>query len=71
LANNYDIFLDGQRLLMIRNSVSESPPTQINEVLNWFDEPSPCHGGENEMTLAAGITRRDKCHKGLVSDLGS
>ena len=29
---------DGQRFLMIQNVESEQPATQINVVLNWFEE---------------------------------
>jgi eukaryotic-like serine/threonine-protein kinase len=36
---NYDISPDGQRFLMIKPSESaETAPTQINVVLNWFEE---------------------------------
>ncbi len=35
--NNYDITPDGQRFVMIK-SEQESAPTQINVVLNWFEE---------------------------------
>ncbi len=34
---NYDVSADGQRFLMIKAS-EEAPPTQINIVLNWFEE---------------------------------
>jgi len=34
----YDVSLDGQRFLMVRESQQEQPPTQINVVLNWFEE---------------------------------
>jgi serine/threonine-protein kinase len=35
---NYDISPDGQRFLMIKASEQESAETQINVVLNWFEE---------------------------------
>ncbi len=36
---NYDVSPDGQRFLMLRPSEQEaSAPTQINVVLNWFEE---------------------------------
>jgi Tol biopolymer transport system component/predicted Ser/Thr protein kinase len=36
---NYDVGPDGQRFLMIKSSESaEGAPTQINVVLNWFEE---------------------------------
>ena len=35
---NYAIAPDGQRFLMIKASEQEAPLTQINVVLNWFDE---------------------------------
>ena len=36
---NYDISLDGQRFLMLKpNQQEASAPTQINVVLNWFEE---------------------------------
>ena len=36
---NYDVSHDGQRLLMLKSSESaEAAPTQINVVLNWFEE---------------------------------
>jgi Tol biopolymer transport system component len=36
---NYDVTADGQRFLMIKKSERESAaPTQINVVLNWFEE---------------------------------
>jgi eukaryotic-like serine/threonine-protein kinase len=36
---NYDVSLDGQRFLMLKSVVSsEAPLTQINLVLNWFEE---------------------------------
>jgi serine/threonine-protein kinase len=37
--SNYDVSPDGQRFLMIKPGEStEAPPTQINVVLNWFEE---------------------------------
>ncbi len=36
---NYDVSADGQRFLMVKPSQSaEASPTQINIVLNWFEE---------------------------------
>jgi Tol biopolymer transport system component len=36
---NYDVSPDGQRFLMLKPSETEaSAPTQINVVLNWFEE---------------------------------
>jgi hypothetical protein len=35
----YDVSSDGQRFLMLKPSESaEAAPTQINVVLNWFEE---------------------------------
>jgi Tol biopolymer transport system component len=35
---NYDISPDGQRFLMLKANEQASAPTQINVVLNWFEE---------------------------------
>jgi len=35
---NYDVSPDGQRFLMLKPSDSAEAPTQINVVLNWFEE---------------------------------
>jgi len=36
---NYDVSADGQRFLMLKpTEQTEAPPTQINVVLNWFEE---------------------------------
>ena len=35
---NYDINPDGQEFLMVKACEQESPPTQLNVVLNWSDE---------------------------------
>jgi Tol biopolymer transport system component len=36
---NYDVSPDGQRFLMLKlNEAQEAAPTQINVVLNWFEE---------------------------------
>jgi hypothetical protein len=36
---NYDVSPDGQRFLMLKPIEQEqSAPTQINVVLNWFEE---------------------------------
>jgi Tol biopolymer transport system component/predicted Ser/Thr protein kinase len=37
-APNYDVSPDGQRFLMIKASEQAQAPTQINVVLNWFEE---------------------------------
>ena len=34
----YDVSRDGQRFLIVKESQEEQPPTQINVVLNWFEE---------------------------------
>jgi Tol biopolymer transport system component len=34
----YDVSLDGQRFLMVQPVEPEQPATQINVVLNWFEE---------------------------------
>ena len=34
----YDVSSDGQRFLMLKPIVQDSPPTHINVVLNWFEE---------------------------------
>jgi Tol biopolymer transport system component len=36
--DNYDVSPDGQRFLMIKPSEQAAAPTQINVVLNWFEE---------------------------------
>ncbi|MSO19245.1 MAG: hypothetical protein EXQ56_02090 [Acidobacteria bacterium] len=39
LGTNFDISLDGQRFLMIKQAGSQAcETTQINVVLNWFEE---------------------------------
>jgi Tol biopolymer transport system component len=35
---DYDVSPDGQRFLMLKPSEEEAAPTQINVVLNWFEE---------------------------------
>ena len=35
---NYDVSPDGQRFLMVKASGKESVATQLNVVLNWFEE---------------------------------
>ena len=35
---NYDVSPDGQRFLMVKTSEQDSSTTQINVVLNWFEE---------------------------------
>jgi eukaryotic-like serine/threonine-protein kinase len=38
-SHNYDVSADGQRFLMLKPAeASETAPTQINVVLNWFEE---------------------------------
>ena len=37
-AANYDVSPDGQRFLMVKEGGSEPPPSQINVVINWFEE---------------------------------
>ncbi len=38
-TSNYDVSSDGQRFLMVKPTDQEqAPPTQINVVLNWFEE---------------------------------
>ena len=36
-VTNYDVSPDGQRFLMVKPA-EQSAPTQINIVLNWFEE---------------------------------
>jgi hypothetical protein len=35
---NYDVSSDGQRFLMVKPTEQEAAATQINVVLNWFEE---------------------------------
>ena len=35
---NYDVSPDGKRFLMLKSSEQGAAPTQINVVLNWFEE---------------------------------
>jgi hypothetical protein len=35
---NYDVTPDGQRLLMVKENDQAAGTTQINVVLNWFEE---------------------------------
>ena len=35
---NYDVTSDGQRFVMIQVGEQDSAATQINVVLNWFEE---------------------------------
>ena len=35
---NYDVSRDGQRFLMLKQIEQEQSATQINVVLNWFEE---------------------------------
>ena len=35
---NYDVSRDGQRFLILKATEQAPPPTQINVVLNWFEE---------------------------------
>jgi hypothetical protein len=43
---NYDVAPDGERLLMIK-SESTIVPTQLNVILNWFEELKPLVPTEN------------------------
>jgi Tol biopolymer transport system component len=36
---NYDVTPDGQRFVMVKPSEQELAATQINVVLNWFEDP--------------------------------
>jgi Tol biopolymer transport system component len=38
LDANYDVAPDGRRYLMIKPGAEEQAPTQVNVVLNWFEE---------------------------------
>jgi Tol biopolymer transport system component len=38
VVGNYDVTPDGQRFLMLKEGQEIAPPTQINVVLNWFEE---------------------------------
>lgn len=38
LVANYDVAPDGRRFLMIKPGGEEQAPTQVNLVLNWFEE---------------------------------
>ena len=53
---NYDVSPDGQRFLMLKPSESaEAAPTQINVVLNWFEElKQKVPPREEMMALAVG-----------------
>jgi len=35
---NYDVAADGQHFLMVKEGGKEPPPSQINVVVNWFEE---------------------------------
>ena len=37
-GQGYDVSLDGQRFLMVQAAEPDQPATQINVVLNWFEE---------------------------------
>ncbi len=37
-SSNYDVTQDGERFLMIKDSDQDLIPTQVNVVLNWFEE---------------------------------
>ncbi len=37
-ARNYDVSLDGERFLMLKEVEDTSEPTRIIIVLNWFEE---------------------------------
>jgi hypothetical protein len=34
----YDVAPDGQRFMMLEESVKQPPTTRLNVVLNWFEE---------------------------------
>ena len=38
VSSNYDVSPDGQRFLMLKAGGQEQAATQINVVLNWFEE---------------------------------
>ncbi len=38
LTSGYDVTPDGQRFLMVKAKGESDSPTQINVVLNWFEE---------------------------------
>ena len=38
VAANYDVSADGQHFLMVKEGGKEPPPSQINVVINWFEE---------------------------------
>jgi hypothetical protein len=38
LDANYDVSPDSRRFLMIKPGGEEQAPTQVNLVLNWFEE---------------------------------
>jgi serine/threonine-protein kinase len=38
IERGYDVSPDGKRFLMVKAGEQESPPTQLNVVLNWSDE---------------------------------
>jgi Tol biopolymer transport system component len=38
LVANYDVTADGQRFIMVKSGEKLAPVTQINLVLNWFEE---------------------------------
>ena len=38
IASGYGITPDGQRFVMIEEGEHSTPPTQLNIVLNWFEE---------------------------------
>ena len=47
---NYDVSPDGQRFLMLKPSEqAQAAPTQINVVLNWFEELKQKSAARNEM----------------------
>jgi hypothetical protein len=37
-SSNYDVTVDGQRFLMMKDRDTESFPSQFNLVLNWSEE---------------------------------
>ena len=45
-SSGYDVSPDGQRFLRIQPIQAERPATQINVVLNWFEELRQRVGGQ-------------------------
>ncbi len=47
-GRNYDIAADGRRFVMVKSLSQESKTTQINVVLNWFEELKELFSSENQ-----------------------